>query len=69
MYLDWITGCVTLLGMYLIGKKLWYGWAVGLANQGLWLALIYARELWGLLPLTLALTWLYTKNLRAWRAA
>lgn len=68
MYLDWITGCATLVAMHLIGKKLWYGWAVGLANQGLWLALIYARELWGLLPLTLALTWLYTKNLRAWRA-
>ena len=66
-YLDWVTGAMTLLAMELIARKMWQGWAVGLFNQGLWLALIFYRELYGLLPLTVILTWRYLVALRSWR--
>ena len=67
--MDWFTGLVTLIAMELIARKRWEGWAVGLGNQALWLGLIYERELYGLLPLTLLLTWRYAVALRCWRVA
>lgn len=65
--MDWVTGLVTLIAMELIARKRWEGWAVGLGNQVLWLGLIYERELYGLLPLALLLTWRYGVALRNWR--
>lgn len=64
--LDTLTGALTLVAMYLVGLKSPWGWVVGLANQALWIALIRRRKLWGLAPLTLALIFLYSRNLRAW---
>jgi hypothetical protein len=65
--MDWLTGGMTVLAMELIGRKHWQGWAVGLVNQAFWLWLIFTRELWGLLPLTVLLTWRYAAALRRWR--
>lgn len=67
MTLDWVTGAMTILGMELIGRKYWQGWLVGLVNQVLWAALIYQRELYGLIPLTAILTWRYANHLMVWR--
>lgn len=65
--MDWLTGALTVLAMELVARKSWHGWAVGLANQACWLYLVWTRELWGLLPLTLILTWRYTAALVRWR--
>ena len=65
--MDWITGCMTILAMELLARKRWEGWAVGMLNQSLWLYLIVSRELWGLLPLTVILTWRYSVALIRWR--
>lgn len=65
--MDWLTGALTVLAMELVGRKRWQGWAVGLANQGLWLYLIVTRDLWGLAPLTAILSWRYTVALMRWR--
>lgn len=61
------TSLVTLVGMWLVSRKKWQGWAVGLANQTLWLVLIIQTKAWGLLILTASLIFLYTKALIAWR--
>lgn len=61
------TSVFTLFGMWLAGNKDWRGWAVGLANQVLWFIFIFAFEAWGLLPLSVALTITYTRNLLRWR--
>ena len=63
------TSVVTLIGMWLAGSGSWKGWAVGLGNQALWLAFIFAFGAWGLLPLSAALIVVYTRNLLRWRAA
>ena len=65
--LPFATGCMTLVAMWLAGSRRALGWAVGLANQGLWLAFIVSFEAWGLLPLTVALTVVYARNLHRWR--
>lgn len=64
-----VLSAITLLGIYFTGKKKWWGWAIGLGNQGLWIAFILSD--WennnGLGWLALALIFLYAKNLIAWR--
>ena len=62
-----LTSLVTLFGMWLVGRKDWRGWAVGLANQLLWLVLIIQTRAWGLLLLTASLSFLYARSLIAWR--
>ena len=64
----WATSAFTLWAMWLLSKKRWEGWVVGLANQVLWITTAILFETWGLLPLTLALIVVYTKGLIAWRA-
>lgn len=61
------TSLMTLWGMWLVGRKNWRGWAIGLANQILWLALIIQTQAWGLLILTVALVWIYARALISWR--
>jgi hypothetical protein len=63
-----VTSLVTLFGMWLVGRKDWRGWAIGLCNQVLWLWLIIDTRAWGLLILTVALVVIYTKALVSWRA-
>lgn len=65
-YLDWMTGGITLVGVYLTGRKSWVGQAIQFFSQFVWLVLIWRKELWGLLPLTIGLIVLYGKNTRAW---
>jgi len=64
--LDTICGALTLLAMWLVGQHSAWGWIVGLISQAFWIALIQRRRLWGLAPLTVALSVLYARNLSAW---
>lgn len=61
------TSVVTLLGMWLVARKDWRGWLIGLVNQLLWLWLIIDTKAWGLLILTVSLSAIYTKALLSWR--
>lgn len=61
------TAVGTLVGMWLAGSGDWRGWAVGLANQVLWLGFIFTFGAWGLLPLSAALIVVYGRNLARWR--
>lgn len=65
--LPWATSFGTLLGMWLIGQKRSSGWAVGLLNQVVWVAFAVVYGAWGLLPLSAALTVIYTRALTRWR--
>jgi len=64
--MDWILSAVTVLGMELTMRKLWYGWLVGLLNQGLWGIFIYQKQAWGLIPLSVVLTVQYTRGMVRW---
>jgi hypothetical protein len=64
--IPWILSCVTLTAMWLLGNKHIAGWVLGLANQVLWVMFIAMYEAWGLLPLSLALTVVYVRNIIKW---
>lgn len=56
-----------LLGLYLAGRQVSWGWLLGLGTQALWLAYAIDTEQWGFVPGTLAYGFVYAKNFRAWR--
>jgi len=59
---------VGVLGLYLAGRRSWWGWAVGLAAQALWIAYAIATRQWGFIGSALAYGLVYGRNARAWRA-
>ena len=63
-----VTSVTNVTGMWIAGNKDWRGWAIGLANQAVWLAFIVVFAAWGLLPLSAFLVVTYTRNLLRWRA-
>lgn len=66
VYLPWLLSAITIYMTLMAGNKKPWAWAIGLANQVLWLAWIIASESWGLLPMTAALTVVYARNHIRW---
>jgi len=62
-----LVSLVTIFGMWLVARKDWRGWLVGICNQVLWLVLIIQTRAWGLLLLTATLLYIYAKALLQWR--
>lgn len=67
--LPWILSALTIYTMFLAGDKKQGAWIVGLINQLLWLVFIIAIGAWGLLPMNLALWFVYTRNYIKWQEA
>lgn len=65
-WLPFVLSGVTILAMWLAGRKDKRAWAIGLANQVLWLGFIWHTQSWGLLVLTGALIWIYSRNYLRW---
>ncbi len=65
-----IVSAITALGtgtmMYLLSQHDRRGWYVSLVNQLLWVTLIFVTGAWGLLPLTLWMTFVAIRGLRRW---
>lgn len=57
----------TITLMWLVGSKRLLGWVLGLVGQVGWFIFIVVFEAWGLLPLAVALTFVYSRNLWRWR--
>lgn len=68
-YLPWLLSVITIWMTVLAGNKHRSAWAVGLANQALWLGWIIASAAWGLLPMNIALWIVYARNHLKWSAA
>lgn len=68
-YLPWLLSVITIWMTVLAGNKHRSAWAVGLANQALWLGWIVASAAWGLLPMNIALWVVYARNHWKWSAA
>lgn len=61
------TSAGTIAHMIATGNRVRWAWLLGLANQVIWLVFIVAFGAWGLLPLSAALTAIYTRNHLRWR--
>jgi hypothetical protein len=57
----------TVTLMWLVGNKSVLGWVLGLLGQVGWFTFVIVFEAWGLLPLAVALTAVYARNLMRWR--
>ena len=44
---SWVLTAVGVTGIYLTTKRLWYGFAVGLCAQVLWVSYAIATQQWG----------------------
>lgn len=62
-----MTSMMTILSQWLLTRRDRRGWYVSLMNQGLWLTTILMTGAYGLLILTVVMTYLGIKGLRNWR--
>jgi hypothetical protein len=56
----------TIIVMWLVGSKSALGWTLALIGQAGWLLFVFVFDAWGLLPLVVALSFVYTRNLWRW---
>jgi hypothetical protein len=61
-----ILAIVGITGLYLAGKKLWAGWAIGVGAQFLWIIYAVVTSQWGFIVSALAYGWVYTTNWLKW---
>lgn len=66
-HLPWLLSAITIYMTVLAGNKHRFAWAVGLANQALWLIWIAVTASWGFLPMNLALWLVYGRNHLKWQ--
>ena len=57
-----------LVGQYLAGRRSWWGWVVGLFDEALWIAYAIGTRQWMFAGSALVYSWIYMRNLCAWRA-
>lgn len=64
---SWLLMVVGVTGMYLAGRRLWWGWLVGLGSEVLWLVYAIQTQQWGFIPFALIYAAVFIKNAREWR--
>jgi hypothetical protein len=57
-----------LVGLWLAGRRSWWGWALGLVDEALWIVYAATTRQWAFAVSALAYAWVYARNLREWRA-
>lgn len=65
-YWGWILSVLGLVGFYVTGKKIWWGWWLNVAAQAVWYAYAIATQQWGFLVMTTMYTIIFTKNAIEW---
>lgn len=66
-YWSWIAAGVSIAGLWISGLNPRWGWAFGIATQGVWIAYGLATAQPGMLALSAAFITLYGRNLWRWR--
>jgi len=63
---SFVLAAVGILGIYLAGRKSYWGWAIGLFAQVLWLIFGIVTEQYGFILTAVAYGIIYGKNLLTW---
>lgn len=64
---SWIAAAVSIAGLWISGHNPRWGWAYGIANQGVWVTYGIVTDQHGMIALSVAFVVLYARNLRRWR--
>lgn len=65
-YWSWILTFVGVTGIYVAGRKSYWGWAIGLGAQALWFTYSLQTHQYGFTASCLVYGSVYVRNLRAW---
>jgi hypothetical protein len=57
---------VGVSGVYLTGKKLWWGWLVGVCSEVLWIAYAVTTKQYGFIVAALVYGSVFAMNARKW---
>lgn len=63
---SFLLAAIGVMGIYLAGRKSYWGWALGLGAQVLWVAYAVATAQWGFILSAVAYGVVYGKNLWQW---
>ena len=63
----YILSALSLFVLWGVGNRWWWIWGVGLVSQVLWFYFIYDKGTYGLIPMHIAYTIIYTRNLIKWK--
>ena len=61
-----VTSAGTLTHLWFVGRKVWWAWLIGLANQVVWAVFIVVFDAWGLLPLLVGMVVVMSTNAVQW---
>jgi nicotinamide riboside transporter PnuC len=65
-HLDWVSGFLSLFVMYVVGKKIWWGWLLGIVNIAMFIYINTTYKLWGFLPANFIMLAIMAKNTWQW---
>lgn len=66
-YLPYVLSAITIYMFVLAGNKSKNAWIIGLFNQFMWVIWILLSSTWGLLPMNIALWFVYIRNNIKWK--
>lgn len=65
--MDFIAGILELTGLWLVGKKKWYGFVLNIMGCSLWIYISLKTQLYGLLLVVVPAIIINSINIRKWR--
>lgn len=64
---SWALSALGITGLFFIGQRRWYGFAIGAANESLWLVYAITTQQYGFIIGAVAYGALHIRNMRKWR--
>lgn len=68
MLWSWILSAVGVCGLFFVGKKHWWGWAIAFANECLWTIYALVTKQYGFIFGALAYMTVHAKNAANWKS-
>jgi hypothetical protein len=64
-----IVSVLALVGMWLVGRNAWAGWALLVVSEALFIVVSADVGAWGFIPVSVVFLGVYGRNLARWRTA
>lgn len=66
-YWSWLLTFAGVTGLFIAGRKNYYGWAIGIGAQGLWITYAIATHQYGFIVASICYATVYANNLIKWK--